>query len=271
MIEPATPGDDRHRVEALRALGLLDTKPERAFDDIVALARKLLNVPMALVTLIDADRQWFKAADGIAMGETSRSASFCGHAILQSDVFVVPDATEDPRFHDNPFVVGAPHVRFYAGMPLRLPNGYRIGTVCALSDAPREDFADADMEIMRALGRLALDAIASRTARATLARARETLDRYEALWETLETPLAFADEEGRIQRANAAFALLCGGPKPDGRPAGEALGLAADAWSASAMEEGELWAQRVRGAAGTEVTIYRGLDGFALVGDPIPK
>jgi GAF domain-containing protein len=180
MIEPSIPRNESDRLEALKALGLLDSLPEKAFDDIVALTRAALDVPTALISLIDTDRQWFKAAAGLDAPETPRSISFCGHAIHLPDVFVVPDATVDPRFHDNPLVVGAPHIRFYAGFPLTLPGGCRIGTLCAISPVPRDDL-DADGRArLRMLGALVLDAIELRSARSELARLRDTLDRHAA-------------------------------------------------------------------------------------------
>lgn len=165
MIEPATPPDEEARLAALRALDLLDGPRERAFDDIVAVARAALGVPIALVSLVDAGRQWFKAADGLAAAETPRDVSFCGHAIMRDDPLIVEDAAEDPRFHDNPLVEGGPKIRFYAGMPLTLPGGFRIGTLCAIDSAPRAEFGPERIETLRALARLTLDAIALREAR----------------------------------------------------------------------------------------------------------
>lgn len=182
VIEPSTPKNEADRLEALRALALLDSLPEKAFDDIVELTRAALDVPTALVSLVDADRQWFKAAAGLDAPETPRSISFCGHAIHLSDVFVVPDATVDPRFHDNPLVVGAPYVRFYAGFPLTLPGGCRIGTLCAISPVPRDGLDAEGRARLRMLGALALDAIELRSARSELARLRDTLDRHAAAW-----------------------------------------------------------------------------------------
>jgi GAF domain-containing protein len=166
MIEPAFPPDEEARLAELRALDLLDTAAEREFDDIVAIARAHFKVPIALVSLIDAQRQWFKAGVGLDAAETPRDISFCAHAIHRSGPLVVPDATLDPRFHDNPAVQGGPHVRFYAGQPLALPSGHRIGTLCVIGREARDDL-DADaLAVLAALGRLVLDAIALRTARA---------------------------------------------------------------------------------------------------------
>lgn len=170
MIEPKTPMDEDSRLAALRALDLLDTAPEREFDDIVELARALFGTPVALVSLIDAHRQWFKARAGLDAAETPRDVSFCGHAIHRDEALVVVDAAEDPRFHDNPLVVGGPEIRFYAGMPLRLPSGHRIGTFCVIGPEPRAEFGEREGDLLARLARLTLDAIALRAARARFGR-----------------------------------------------------------------------------------------------------
>jgi GAF domain-containing protein len=170
MIEPKTPADEDARLAALRALDLLDTAPEREFDDIVELARALFGTPIALVSLIDAHRQWFKARAGLDAGETPRDVSFCGHAIHREEALIVPDAALDPRFHDNPLVTGGPQIRFYAGMPLRLPGGHRIGTFCVIGREPRAEFGARETDLLARCARLALDAIALRAARARFGR-----------------------------------------------------------------------------------------------------
>lgn len=138
MKRPGIPPNESERLLALRALGLLDTPPEERFDRLTRLARQFFDVEIVLVTLVDADRQWFKSRQGLDEAETARTISFCGHAILEDRVFEVPDALEDPRFHDNPLVVGAPHIRFYAGAPLSSAGGYHIGTLCLIGSKPRE-------------------------------------------------------------------------------------------------------------------------------------
>jgi sigma-B regulation protein RsbU (phosphoserine phosphatase) len=147
MIEPSLPADENERLADLRAVDLLDTPPEDRFDRIVNLAAAVFEVPIAYVALIDARRQWFKAKCGLTIDETGRTVSFCGHAILQDEPLVVPDASRDQRFHDNPLVVGEPYVRFYAGCPLSGPEGHKIGTFCiadrvarALDRDQREQF-----------------------------------------------------------------------------------------------------------------------------------
>lgn len=131
---------ERDRVATLRGYGLLDTPNEPMFDRIVRQARQLLDVPIVLISLVDADRQWFKAKIGLEAFETPRCISFCTHALSGPDVFIVPDAQRDPRFADNPMVTGAPFIRFYAGAPLAADNGRRIGTLCVIDTRPRPDF-----------------------------------------------------------------------------------------------------------------------------------
>lgn len=137
MIPPGTPEDESRRLAALRALRILDTPAEERFDRITRTARRLFGVPIALISLIDGDRQWFKSCQGLGVNETDRSISFCGHAILQDVPLVVADATADPRFHDNPLVTGDPNIRFYAGCPLRSPDGAKLGTLCLIGREPR--------------------------------------------------------------------------------------------------------------------------------------
>lgn len=118
MIEPAMPANESDRLKALRSLDLLDTPRERRFDRLTRIAQRFFGVQMAVVSLIDEDRQWFKSAQGLDVDETPRNISFCGHAILGKGLFLIPDAQKDERFSDNPMVTGGPKVRFYAGFPL---------------------------------------------------------------------------------------------------------------------------------------------------------
>lgn len=153
MQRPATPPDEAQRLQALRDLLVLDTEPEERFDSITAFCTAAFRVPIALVSLIDADRQWFKSRRGLDACETGRDISFCGHAILQDDPLVVPDALEDPRFADNPLVTREPKIRFYAGMPLRLSSGFRVGTLCLIDRKPRR-LEHEDLVLLRDLARL---------------------------------------------------------------------------------------------------------------------
>ena len=142
--------DESARLAALRRYRILDTEPERAFDDLTLLASHICGTPIALITLIDADRQWFKSRIGISIAETSRSVSFCTHAIQQRDLFVVPDARDDATFRDNPFVTGEDGIRFYAGAPLVTPEGHALGTLCVLDKVPRTLTAEQVEALRRA-------------------------------------------------------------------------------------------------------------------------
>ena len=138
MLEPSEPLDEASRLATLRGLKILDTPTEERFDRLTRLAKHLLDVPIALVSLIDSDRQWFKSRQGLDASETPRSISFCGHAIHNDQIFIIPDTLHDPRFADNPLVTGAPYIRFYAGQPLRVLNGRRVGTLCVIDIKPRQ-------------------------------------------------------------------------------------------------------------------------------------
>jgi diguanylate cyclase (GGDEF)-like protein len=153
MIVPPKPHNERQRLETLRALGVLDTPPEERFDRVTRLASRIFEIPIALVSLVDADRQWFKSKQGLTACETSRDISFCGHAILNDDVLVVEDAAKDERFVDNPLVTGDPKIRFYAGYPLASPDGTKMGTLCVIDREPRE-FCENDRRVLTELGRM---------------------------------------------------------------------------------------------------------------------
>lgn len=137
MIEPNFPADEKERLSALLELRILDTPAEERFDRITRIARDLFHVPIVLITLVDADRQWFKSRTGLEVSETPRAISFCGHAILGTDPFIVENALEDTRFADNPLVTGPPAIRFYAGVPLRSHSGKMLGTLCLIDPMPR--------------------------------------------------------------------------------------------------------------------------------------
>jgi two-component system NtrC family sensor kinase len=129
--------DEKARIAALNHYSILDTLPEQIYDDVTALASLICGTPISLVSLVDTDRQWFKAAVGIEIRETPRELSFCAHTIGTATTLIVRDAREDARFADNPAVTGAPGIRFYAGAPIVEPNGHVLGTVCVVDTAPR--------------------------------------------------------------------------------------------------------------------------------------
>lgn len=258
MIEPPLPADEPYRLAALHALSLLDSPREPDFDIIVELGRSLFAVPTCLVSLIDTDRQWFKASVGLQPAETPRAISFCGHAILQPDVFVVPDATKDERFHDNPLVTGAPFIRFYAGAPIRLPSGYTIGTVCILGPVPRADFDTAQRKQLARLAELAITAISLRALRDQLDHARQDAERQQAAMAAIPLPIALADAQGRLSFANDAFNDLCNGRAFPGIATAEALQLADSDWE-QACGTGQLALPD-----GRILAIHGDGDGFAL-------
>ncbi len=154
MQVPPDHPDEARRLAALRDAAVLDTPAEERFDRITRLARDLFDVPVALVSLVDEERQWFKSVQGLETRETSRDVAFCAHAILSPDPLVVEDAHADPRFSDNPLVVGVPGVRFYAGQPLLDPDGQPLGTLCVIDREPRA-FRAEHRELLALLARLA--------------------------------------------------------------------------------------------------------------------
>ena len=155
------PANEPERLVALQQCKILDTSPERAFDDICQVAAYICQTPIALVSLVDEQRQWFKARVGLAVAETHRNIAFCTYAILQDDIFIVPDALADERFSDNPLAIGAPFVRFYAGVPLTTSEGYRLGTLCVIDHVPRQ-LTSEQVNALKALGRQVVDQIEMR-------------------------------------------------------------------------------------------------------------
>jgi GAF domain-containing protein len=150
-----TPTPDAVRVAALEKYAILDTEPEQAFDDLTLLASYVCKTPIALISLVDENRQWFKSKIGLSVSETPRQVAFCSVAIQQPDVMVVPDTLKDERFRDNPLVVSDPRIRFYAGAPLINEDGQALGTLCVIDQKPREITAE-QKEALQALSRLVL-------------------------------------------------------------------------------------------------------------------
>lgn len=160
-----TPAEDA-RLVALNKTGLLDTPSDPQFESIVRLVTRALDVPMAAVTLVDRERAWIKASVGLEGSESPRWQSFCSHAVALDEVLVVPDASLDHRFVDNPSVTADPHIRFYAGIPLRAAGGYALGTLCAIDRAPRQP-SDRDIDVLKSLADLVVEQIELRLAAST--------------------------------------------------------------------------------------------------------
>ncbi|OFC71370.1 GAF domain-containing protein [Alteromonas confluentis] len=152
MIQPPLPENEEARLAELLSYGVLDTQSEDLLDDITSLASEICETPIALISLVDPDRQWFKSKVGLDVDETHRNISFCGHAILKDELMEVNDTLLDKRFHDNPLVTGEPNIRFYAGTPLVTPTGYPLGTLCAIDREPRT-LTDLQRNALATLGR----------------------------------------------------------------------------------------------------------------------
>jgi PAS domain S-box-containing protein len=152
MISAPLAENESERLEALQRYEVLDTESEEKFDDLTLLAKHICDTPIALISFVDAERQWFKSRVGLTTAQTPRAISFCGHAILEEDVMVVPDAAADERFADNPMVTGAPGIRFYAGAPLLTSTGHALGTLCVIDHKPRE-LTEEQLEALRTLAR----------------------------------------------------------------------------------------------------------------------
>lgn len=176
------PDDEGARLDALRQYHVLDTDPEEAFDDIARLASYVCQTPTAIISLVDADRQWLKSRVNFEPRQTSRGDSFCAHAILQPGPLVVRDTLDDERFRDNPLVLSAPYIRFYAGSPLTSTEGYRLGTLCVLDSVPRMLFPDQ----AEALRRLGNGVMALLNARRAVAYLESALNEKRARVEELE-------------------------------------------------------------------------------------
>ncbi len=205
MQAPPFPENEIKRLQALREQELLDTAPEERFDRITRLAKHLFGVETALVSLIDADRQWFKSKQGLEACETGRDISFCGHAILGTDTFEVNDARLDYRFADNPLVTGAPYIRFYAGAPLSTPDGYTIGTLCIIDSRPRT----LNQEEKQSLRDLA-DCVEAQLNLHLTIDAQLQLARLSRVASQTTNGVIITDTEGKIDWINEGFTRITG-------------------------------------------------------------
>ncbi|HWH32870.1 MAG TPA: ATP-binding protein [Egibacteraceae bacterium] len=203
--------DESRRLEALRALGVLDTPPEERFDRIARAAADTLGTPIALITLVDDQRQWFKARVGLPLSETPRSQSFCARAIDSPDLLVVHDAREDPRFADNPLVTGEPHIVFYAGAPVSAPSGERVGTVCVIGHEPRA-LSEVERRFLAALATWASSELAAAEVNDVLTALDRIGRRLGALLDAVPEAIVLVDGEGRLRSPNPATGRLLGCP-----------------------------------------------------------
>ena len=225
MLQPPLPGNETERLASLHALGILDSAPEMQFDQLTAFAARLFEVPIVLVSLVDADRQWFKSCVGLDATQTGRDISFSGHAILGVAVFEVPDAAADERFADNPLVTGAPHIRFYAGQPLILANGQAVGTLCLIDRQPRR-LSEAQRGLLADLAPM----VVSELERAAAVEQRQCLQRSDAerqsalddleaanrrmrvIFNGVKAGIVTIDPGGTVEEVNAAAVRLFGYP-----------------------------------------------------------
>ncbi len=194
---------EKQRLKVLWQYDVLDTMPEAMFDDLTELAANICEAPVALISLVDEKRQWFKAKVGTSLRETARDISFCAHAIQQPDLFIVPDATKDERFAHSPLVTEDPGIRFYAGAPLITPDGYALGTLCVIDKVPRE-LSPAQKRALAILSRHVVAQLELRRRSRELADARETVEKTRAKLNELQTAVAKARRRPKSKAKKAA-------------------------------------------------------------------
>ncbi|MDH5511591.1 MAG: response regulator [Gammaproteobacteria bacterium] len=209
MIAPPNPKDENQRLSALRSLAILDTPAEERFDRITRIAQRLFDVPIVLVSLVDAERQWFKSRVGLDVSEAARDISFCGHAILQSGPFVVPDATQDIRFRDNPLVTDEPLIRFYAAQSLTDLAGNRLGTLCLIDRRPRQ-LDDTQLQLLRDLASMAETELNCASYTHLTEKLLDSGEHYLAIFDNVVDGIITIDDHGLITSTNPAVERIFG-------------------------------------------------------------
>ena len=199
-MKPPIPKNETKRLKVLWQYDILDTVPEEVFDELAELASHICEAPIGLITLVDEKRQWFKARVGTSVRETTRDISFCAHAILQDELFIVSDASKDPRFKNNPLVVGQPKIRFYAGAPLKSPDGYALGTLCVVDSKPRI-LREEQKKSLRILARHVETQLELRRHAKELSEARKLGDRQHAELARAQVEIANLREKLATQKA----------------------------------------------------------------------
>ena len=232
-MQAATPPENEpQRLAALQALDILDSPPEPAFDALVRAASLACGVPISLISLVDADRQWFKANTGLpGVAQTARNLAFCAHAVLSDAVFEVADATLDPRFADNPLVTGQPDIRFYAGAPVRLSTGQRVGTLCVIDRQPGR-LSETQREILRCLAAAVAQAMEGRRDSLRLQQlALDNASRARRLYEATPAMLHSIDAQGRLLAVSDLWVAKLGYSRDAvlGRPSTDFLSPASQA------------------------------------------
>lgn len=198
-----TPQNESKRLKVLWQYEVLDTVPEEVFDDLTELAARICEAPIALISLVDENRQWFKSKVGVTVSETSRDVSFCAYAITQSDLFIVSDATQDQRFANNPLVTSEPKIRFYAGAPLITPDGHALGTLCVIDKVPRELRLE-QKQALRILARHVVSQLELRRRSGELVDVRSESVRYKNDLEKARAELAAARRQLAQPKAKPA-------------------------------------------------------------------